>query len=230
MGRLIDQKARALGHTVVAVRERSSEALETWLRQHRAADVAIEFTTPEAAFHNVAGCLQAGIPVVCGTTGWYQRLQEAEALCRRVNGSMLVASNFSLGVNLLFETSRWLASRMASLNEYLVTLRECHHTGKKDMPSGTALTLAQDLAQVLNMQGWQLNTAQDPRAVPVFSSRVPGEVGFHEVIWTSENDRLTLQHKALSRDGFALGALRAAEYIAGRKGIFSMREVLGFSD
>lgn len=230
MGQLIDQKARALGHTVVGIIRRKAPALEDWLRLHQPADVAIEFTIPEAAFENVTTCLRAGIPVVSGTTGWHQRLPEAEALCRELGGALLVASNFSLGVNLLFELNRWLAQKMAPLKEYQVTVQECHHTAKKDMPSGTAITLAGDLAQALQFKGWQLNTVQNPQAVPIFSSRVPGEVGKHQIFWTSECDQLILEHKAFSRDGFALGALRAAEYIAGKQGVFTMRQVLGFAD
>lgn len=230
MGRLIHQKALAQGHTVVGIRQREDASLEDWLRHHLPADVAIEFTTPEAAFDNVTACLRAGIPVVSGTTGWHQRLPEAEALCRRVGGAMLVASNFSLGVNLLFELNRWLALKMAGLPEYRATVLESHHTGKKDMPSGTAITLAQDLADACRLKGWQLNSVTDPEAVPIFAARIPNEVGQHRILWISDCDQLILEHKAFSRDGFALGALRAAEYIAGKKGIFTMRQVLGLCD
>jgi 4-hydroxy-tetrahydrodipicolinate reductase len=230
MGQLIDQYARKLGHTVVGIRQREALPLDEWLRLQQPADVAIEFTTPEAAFDNITACIRAGIPVVSGTTGWHQRLPEAETLCRELDGTLLVASNFSLGVNLLFELNRWLSSKMATLKEYQVTVLESHHTAKKDMPSGTAITLASDLAQALQLNGWQLNTVQDPQAVPIFASRVPGEVGRHQILWTSGCDQIVLEHKAFSREGFALGALRAAEYIAGKKGVFTMRQVLGFSD
>ncbi|MCS6981183.1 MAG: 4-hydroxy-tetrahydrodipicolinate reductase [Flavobacteriales bacterium] len=227
MGQMVERVALRRGHLIAAIKDCAEPPLSVWLKDKPLPDVALEFTAPQAAFTNVVACLEAGIPVVCGTTGWYSQVQEAEQICRRLEGTLLVASNFSIGVNVLFEINRLLTSLMKKFPQYTPTLRETHHTAKKDMPSGTALSLAADIAEICGKKGYQLNQVSDPEKVPVFASRVPGEVGFHEVIWTSEMDQLIISHKAFSREAFAEGAVWAAEFIHGKKGLFTMRDVLG---
>lgn len=230
MGRMVERVALQRGHSIVAIKSDRSEPPDVWLQKFGPADVVIEFTSPDSAFDNIAACFRVGIPVVSGTTGWHKRLSEAEALCRAHQGTMIVSSNFSLGVHLFFELNRWLARRMIKFPEYRPVILESHHTGKKDMPSGTAVQLAQDLIQISGQKGWQLNSAEQEDLLSLFSSRVPGEVGRHQVVWTSPVDRLEIRHHAFSREGFALGAVMAAEFLAGRQGMYSMRDVLGFTE
>jgi 4-hydroxy-tetrahydrodipicolinate reductase len=195
----------------------------------RTADVAIEFTRPEAAFDNVMSCLRAGVPVVSGTTGWLDHLPEAQAFCQKQGGALLWASNFSIGVNLFFAVNRYVAALMDKRPEYAAALTETHHIHKLDAPSGTALTLALDLIeQTTRHTAWKL--APEPAGageLPVTALR-EGEVpGTHTVAWHSAADSITLTHTAHSRAGFASGALLAARWLAGRKGVFSMNDVLG---
>lgn len=226
MGRMVEQAALKRGHIIAGIKDRAEPPLSLWLKDKPLPDVAIEFTEPQAAYANVVACLEAGIPVVCGTTGWHSRFKEAEEICQRLKGTLLVASNFSIGVNVLFELNRYLARLMKKFPGYAPTLRESHHTAKKDMPSGTAISLATDIAEIHNKKGYQLHHAEDPTKIPVFASRVPGEVGYHEVIWTSEVDQLVISHKAFGREAFAEGAVTAAEFIYGKKGLLTMRDVL----
>lgn len=195
----------------------------------RRADVVIEFTRPEAAFGHVTACLEAGVPVVCGTTGWSDRLPEAEAFCRERRGALLWASNFSIGVNLFFALNRYLAALMDQRIEYGPELTEIHHIHKLDAPSGTALTLVKDIiTRIERKNGWALSPASPgPDEIPVQAIR-EGEVpGTHIVRWKSAVDEIRLEHTAHSRMGFATGAVLAARWLAGREGVFSMKDVLG---
>lgn len=228
MGKAIDQLAAARGLEVVwRIRRDDLPHLTTATIQE--AEVVIEFTRPEAAFQNVMRCLGAGVPVVCGTTGWQERLAEAEQYCREKEGAMLWASNFSVGVNLFFALNRYLSHLMANRPEYAAALTEIHHIHKLDAPSGTAITLANDaMAASGRYQRWQLAPADDQEQVlPITSVREAEVPGTHQMLWQSSIDDITIEHRAHSRTGFASGALLAAEWLKNRQGVFSMNDVLG---
>ena len=192
------------------------------------ADVAIEFTTPGTAYGNVVTCLECGVPVVCGTTAWLDKLPQIEALCKAKNGTFFYASNYSVGVNIFFEINRRLAELMNAFPEYDVTVEEVHHTQKKDSPSGTAVTLAEDIVTRLDRkQQWVGETTTDPASLEVLGIRRSVVPGIHTVTYESSVDTITMTHSAKSRQGFALGAVLAAEFIRDKKGIFSMRDLLG---
>lgn len=228
MGKAIDEIAASRSIEVVW-RIGSKELAALSPETIRQADVVIEFTRPEAAFQHVMLCLKAGVPVVCGTTGWQEQLPEAEEFCRQTNGSLLWASNFSVGVNLLFAVNHFLALLMANRPEYTVSLTETHHIHKLDAPSGTAITLANDvIAAGDRYQSWQLLPAKLlPEQLPITALR-QGEVpGTHQLVWQSDIDEISIEHKAHSRMGFASGALLAAEWLQNKRGVFRMKDVLG---
>jgi 4-hydroxy-tetrahydrodipicolinate reductase len=231
MGKAIEAMAGREGiHVVWSVGREAAAALT--VATLREADVVIEFTRPESAFANVTRCLEAGIPVVCGTTGWGSDLPAAESLCREKNGALLWASNFSVGVNLLFAVNRYLASLMQHRPEYRPDATEVHHIHKLDAPSGTAISLLQQvIAEHPQYQGWK--EAEDgppsPYEIPVRAVR-QGEVpGTHSIRWQSDVDEITIEHRAHNRQGFAHGALLAAQWIQGRQGVFTMNDVLGIN-
>lgn len=231
MGKAIEQiaAARHIGIAWRITRENRADVTPELLRQ---ADVAIEFTRPEAAYENVMTCLQAGVPVVCGTTGWLEQLADAEAWCIQNGGALLWASNFSVGVNLFFALNRYLARLMNQHPDYQPAITEIHHVHKLDAPSGTALTLTKDiLAQLDRKTGWTLHpTPPGMENIPVRAIR-EGEVpGTHTVQWTSRADEITLEHRAHSREGFASGAVLAAQWLAGKTGVFRMEDVLGLKE
>ncbi|MFN0215221.1 MAG: 4-hydroxy-tetrahydrodipicolinate reductase [Saprospiraceae bacterium] len=226
MGKAIEQIAENQGIEIVWCIRRDDKPSPALLRQ---ADVAIEFTRPEAAFDNVMLCLRTGLPVVSGTTGWFDRLAEAQKFCTENKGALLWASNFSVGVNLFFALNRRLAQFMSGHAEYAATITETHHIHKLDAPSGTALTLANELAaNSKRYSGWSLNPAVPaPGDIPIIAHR-EGEVpGTHLVRWQSVVDEISLEHKAHSRAGFAAGAVLAAQWIVGKQGVFEMGDVLG---
>jgi 4-hydroxy-tetrahydrodipicolinate reductase len=198
------------------------------------ADVVIEFSRPEAAWSHVKACLDAGVPVVCGTTGWNQDLPAAEKYCLEKQGAFLWASNFSIGVNLFFALNRYLSKLMDNQPQYHPVLTEIHHIHKLDAPSGTAITLAQGLVQqATRMLDFQLSTPENnlPEAtLPIVAIR-EGEVpGTHRVQWQSNVDDITIEHRAHSRQGFAWGALTAARWLANKKGVYTMSDVLQITD
>lgn len=225
MGRLIEKTATERGHEIVARIDEHTGSADLC-----GADVAIDFSTPKAAPGNILNCLQAGIPVVCGTTGWGDRFPEIRTEVEKQNGALLHSSNFSLGVNLFFELNKCLSRLMEPFPQYRAAETEVHHIHKLDAPSGTAITLAEGIAEENSRyDGWQLE--EDGKDVPenIIGIRAvrEGEVpGIHTVTYTSEVDSIEIRHEAFSREGFALGAVIAAEWIMGRKGIFSMRDVL----
>jgi len=226
MGKAIEQIAEKQGIEIVWRIRRDDQPTPEMLRQ---ADVAIEFTRPEAAFDNVMLCLQAGLPVVSGTTGWLDRLPDAQKFCLENGGAMLWASNFSVGVNLFFALNRRLAQLMAARPEYAAALTETHHIHTLDAPSGTALTLANELIQNTGRYtGWSLlPEAPEPGEIPITAIR-EGEVpGTHLVRWQSPVDEISIEHKAHSRVGFAAGAVLAAQWMVGKQGVFEMGDVLG---
>ena len=220
MGKMIDRLAPGRGHQVVARIDGPRD--DTPFSDM---DVAIDFSQPEAAVDNIRQCLENGVPVVSGTTGWLAEYEKVSELCRQMGGGFLYASNFSLGVNLFFELNRYLARLMSGVAGYSVRVEEIHHTGKKDAPSGTAISLAEGIMKEGGYQGWTLDGTEAGK-VPIWAER-KGEVpGTHRVAYASGVDRIEISHTAHNREGFAQGALLAAEWLVGKKGVYSMRDVL----
>jgi len=228
MGQAIERAATKRGHNIV-LRITSANKQDMDAQHLRPVDVAIEFTNPEAAKENVLRCLSFGTNVVCGTTGWNKQLHEAHSAAKLHNAAFLHASNFSLGVNIFFEVNKLLAALMKGRADYSITVEETHHTQKKDIPSGTAITIAEQIIQTTGgKKRWALNDGNDPEeVVPIFAHRVENVPGTHKVSYDSAIDTIDIIHTAHNRDGFALGAVLAAEFIAGKQGIFSMKDVLG---
>jgi 4-hydroxy-tetrahydrodipicolinate reductase len=228
MGHTIEQIATERGHQVVLRISSANRDTEFTAEKLKQADVAIEFTKPEAARDNVLRCLQSGLSVVCGTTGWNEDLPLAHKACTENNTAFLHASNFSIGVNIFFELNKRLAKLMNAQPAYKVSIEEIHHTAKLDAPSGTAISLAEQVVdQLERTKGWQLAPASDPEALPITALREDAVPGTHRVSYSSEIDDIEIIHTAHSRQGFALGAVLAAEFLAGKKGVFSMQDVLG---
>ena len=226
MGHTIEQIAVSRGHHIV-LRITSANKDEMDEGHLQKADVAIEFTRPDSAKENVLKCLSAGLSVVSGTTGWNEYLQEARDKATECGAAFLHASNFSIGVNIFFEVNKLLASLMSGLPEYKITVEETHHTQKKDAPSGTAITIAEQVLQNVKRLGhWTLGSTEDSTALPVIAHRIENVPGTHSVLYSSPIDDIEIIHTAHNRDGFALGAVLAAEYIAGKKGTFLMKDVL----
>ena len=226
MGQAIDAIATAKGHEIVLRVDINSQHLLA--KEHlEQADVAIEFTTPDTAYNNVLKCFEANVPVVCGTTGWLDKLPEIKAICAEKQQAFLHATNFSIGVNIFFEVNKKLAELMASQPQYNVWMEEIHHTHKKDAPSGTALTLAEQLmAAVTRKTAWVNGDSDQPGTLSIISKRIDPAPGTHTINYTSDIDDITITHTAHSREGFAAGAVVAAEWLKGKTGVFSMRDVL----
>jgi 4-hydroxy-tetrahydrodipicolinate reductase len=230
MGQAIEDIALRRGHTITC--KISSRNLQDFNpRVLQWSDVAIEFSTPEAAFDNIAQCLKAGIAVISGTTGWLNRKGELDDLCRQKNGTFLHASNFSIGVNIFFEINKRLADLMNKYEVYDVDIKEIHHTAKMDKPSGTAITLAKDIIERLERKKvWTISPQEEKnsRNLYIASERKDPAPGTHMVRYSSDIDDIDIAHTAHSRTGFAKGAILAAEWIQGKKGIFEMKDVLEF--
>lgn len=195
------------------------------------ADVAIEFTEPEAAYKNIQLCFEAKIPVVIGTTAWMDKVPEIQEQCLKHGNTCMVSSNYSIGVNLFFSLSRNLGLMMKNFPEYHASIREIHHIEKKDAPSGTAVTLANDLVSILEKNQWKLkdkNQPMDSDELSIESIREPNVPGTHSVIYSSMIDEIEIIHTAKSRAGFALGAIKAAEFIHNKKGFFTMHDLFNF--
>ncbi|MGI4762595.1 MAG: 4-hydroxy-tetrahydrodipicolinate reductase [Janthinobacterium lividum] len=228
MGQTLAALAPAHGHEVVGIVDQhaSTQRIEDFTPA--TADVAIEFTHPESAFGNVVACLRQALPVVCGSTGWLHHFDEASALCQELNGSLFYASNFSVGVNLFFHFNEYIAAKMHQLAAgYDVQVTEIHHVHKVDQPSGTALTAAQGILKHFpEKTTWRNAPAQNPSELAVLSERRGEVVGTHEVRYLSAADTLELRHEAHSREGFAAGALLAAGWLPGRRGVFGMNDLL----
>lgn len=229
MGHAIEQAALRRGHEVVLRIDHGNAGTPP-----TGADAAIEFSRPETALGNMRLCVDHGVPVVVGTTGWYHRMDEAEELVRHGGGSLIWASNFSIGVQLFFRLNRYLAALMEGRPGYAAAIEETHHVHKLDAPSGTAISLAQGIAAANGRySGWEMadggngDKGNGPRPVPIVSHR-EGEVpGTHVVTWSGGEDKITLAHEAFGRQGFAVGAVIAAEWLRGRKGFFTMDDLLG---
>lgn len=222
MGKTIEQIALQRGHEIVLKIDENSLYYDITI-----ADVAIDFSIPEAAFKNISTCLNNHVPVISGTTGWLAKLPEAEALCKEKNGAFISASNFSLGVNIFFELNAHLAKMMRNLEQYTISIEEIHHTKKLDAPSGTAITLAEGIIENTNKESWALNVTNKETEIPIIAKRIDDVPGTHTVEYKSAVDTIEIKHTAHSRDGFALGAIIAAEWLVGKTGIFTMKDVLG---
>jgi 4-hydroxy-tetrahydrodipicolinate reductase len=227
MGKAIEEIALQQGHEVVLKIDVSNQEEFTAENVARA-DVAIEFTGPHTAFDNITKLLQFGIPVVSGSTGWLDRLDEARKICNENQGTLLYASNFSIGVNLFFELNRKLAALMHPYPDYKVSLEEIHHTAKLDAPSGTAITLAEQVMEVYTeKKKWVNDVTPAEDELLIESKRIDPAPGTHSIYYRSEIDDVTITHTAHSRKGFAAGAVLGAAYIRDKKGIFTMKDVLG---
>jgi 4-hydroxy-tetrahydrodipicolinate reductase len=224
MGKTIERLATQKGHRIVY--KSSGTSTEGNLAD---AEVALEFSIPETAVANITLCLENNIPVVSGTTGWLDHYSEVLKICESRNGSFVYASNFSIGVNLFFSLNEYMAQMMKPWKEYNVAIEEIHHTQKKDAPSGTAITIAEGILKHSEKERWKLDSA-DNNDLNISAKRVDDVKGTHIVNYFSEIDTLTIKHMAHSRDGFALGAILAAEWLIGKKGVFTMKDVLKIGD
>ena len=223
MGKVIERIALERGHDIVLKKDHDN-TFEGLLNT----DVAIDFSVPDSAVGNISECLNNGIPVISGTTGWLADYPKMAQLCEEKNGSFIYASNFSLGVNVFFELNEYLAKMMANLKQYNVSMEEIHHTQKLDKPSGTAISLANAIINHTDKNNWAI---ENPKADDVFIDvqRIENVPGTHSVLYTSEVDFIEIKHVAHNREGFALGAVVASEWILGKKGVFSMKDVLNLN-
>lgn len=226
MGHMIEEIALHRGHEVVL--KINIDNTDHFTQENiTGADVAIEFTAPESAFDNVKKCISFGVPVVSGSTGWNENIPVAKEYCLEKGSAFLHASNFSIGVNIFLQVNKLLAKLMASQPDYEVSLKEIHHTQKKDAPSGTAVTLAEQVMENIGRKKtWVNDETTNPEELIILSERIDPAPGTHHVRYTSEVDDIEIIHTAHSRKGFALGAVLAAEFLAGKKGVFSMDDVL----
>lgn len=220
MGKSIEAIALKRGHSIVLKVNNDTDKLD-----FSNTDVAIDFSLPSTAVQNIKAALSADVPVISGTTGWLDSYDDIKAFCKAQNGSFIYASNFSLGVNLFFELNRKLSELMKDFKDYNVAIEEIHHTKKLDAPSGTAISLAQDIIKTTEYSNWTLGEAQSD-SVPINAKRIEDVPGTHEVSYNSEIDTISIKHIAHNRKGFALGAVVAAEWIKDKKGIYSMKDVL----
>ena len=227
MGMAIEEIAVKKGHEIV-LKITIDNTEDMTMANLQKADVAIEFTGPESAFNNVKMCIEAGVPVVSGSTGWLSKWDEVKNLCLEKNGSLIYASNYSIGVNLFFEVNRYLAKLMSAYTDYDVKLEEIHHTQKKDAPSGTAITLAEQVLQnIATKKQWVNHVSDKEYELEIISERVDPAPGTHKIKYTSAIDDIEIIHTAHNRIGFAGGALKAAEFLNDKKGIYTMKDVLG---
>ena len=209
------------------INSRNMEELTIDNLQKNKIDVAIEFTQPEAAVLNIEKCLYAGVPVVCGTTAWLKHLSQVAKLCEEKKGALFYASNFSIGVNIFFEINRRLAKLMNGRNDYHIQIDEIHHTQKLDAPSGTAITLAEAIVEENKSKTDWINTRSlNPEDLEIVSHRREDVKGTHLITYHSPIDTLEIKHTAHSREGFAQGAILAAEWLYGKQGIFTMKDML----
>ena len=220
MGKVIERIALERGHEIVLKKDH-----DTPFDGLKNADVAIDFSVPNSAVANISECLNNGIPVISGTTGWLTNYPKMVQLCEEKNGSFIYGSNFSLGVNVFFELNEYLAKMMANLKQYNVSMEEIHHTQKLDAPSGTAITLAEGIIKNTNYANWTLETPIS-NEIHIDAKRIENVPGTHSIFYDSEVDQIEIKHTAHSREGFALGAVIAAEWIVGKKGVFTMKDVL----
>jgi 4-hydroxy-tetrahydrodipicolinate reductase len=228
MGKEIESIALQRGHQITLIIDINNQS-DLNPESLKKADVAIDFTTPQTAVPNILHCFQAGIPVVCGTTGWHEQIGIIEKACKELNGAFFYTSNFSLGVNVLFHLNKVLAGLLKNNDQYNVSIEEIHHTTKLDKPSGTAISLAKDILSIYpRKKNWELDRESSPESLRIDALRQENVPGTHTVKWESDIDIIQLHHSAKNRKGLALGAVLAAEFLPGKKGIFTMKELLGF--
>ena len=225
MGREIEKILLQRGHEVALIIDQDNTA-DLNAENLKAIDVAIEFTTPSTAYNNIRTCLECGTAIVSGTTGWTDRLKELQELCKEKGGAMFYASNYSIGVNLMFRLNRELARMMNAFNGYNVAMTETHHTEKKDSPSGTAVTLAEDIIARLDRKtGWVNEPTDEENLIGIESFRIGMTPGDHTVTYTSEDDTLEIRHSIKNRRTLAQGAVVAAEFLCGKHGVFTMEDL-----
>lgn len=220
MGKEIEKIALQRGHEIV-IKASGEEPYDI-----SSADIAIDFSIPSAAFENITNCFNNAVPVISGTTGWLDKYDDAIALCKEKNGAFIYASNFSLGVNIFFELNQQLAKMMDALQDYQVSIEEIHHTKKLDAPSGTAITLAEGIIEGSAKSTWSLDGESTQENIPITAVRTPDVPGTHTITYQSDVDTIDIKHTAHNRQGFALGAVVAAEWLLGKKGIYTMKDVL----
>lgn len=226
MGKTIEKLAIEEGHEIV-LKINQNTISELNVENLRKADVAFEFSTPQTVVQNILLCFDAGTPVVVGTTAWYDHKHTIEETCNITGGTMLAASNFSLGVNIFSAINKKLADIMSHHRQYKVSIEEIHHTAKLDAPSGTAITLAEEIIQHHTAyKNWENNVSTNDNVISIESVREPDVPGTHVIKYVSAQDSIELKHTAINRDGFASGAILAAQWIIGKKGIYTMKDVL----
>ncbi|MFD1316652.1 4-hydroxy-tetrahydrodipicolinate reductase [Namhaeicola litoreus] len=220
MGKVIERIALERGHEIVLKIDKDDRDYDI-----KGADVAIDFSVPSAAYSNLKKCIENGVPVVCGTTGWLDKYDDIVRFCQEKNGGLIYASNFSIGVNLFFKLNEYLAKLMNGIQGYDVYMEEIHHTQKLDAPSGTAITLAEQIIKNSNKTGWNIEVPVEEE-IYIDVKRENEVPGTHTVTYKSNEDIISIQHKAQSREGFALGAVLSAEWLKGKKGVYSIQDVL----
>jgi 4-hydroxy-tetrahydrodipicolinate reductase len=221
MGKAIEKIALQKGHKILLKTNSNTKNFNL-----NDIDVAIDFSIPEMAYNNIYNSLNQGVPIVSGTTGWLKKYDDIVDFCKEKNGSFIYASNFSLGVNLFFELNNKLCNLMKNHVDYKVSIKEIHHAQKKDAPSGTAITLAKPILENFNKDKWVLGVTNNKNELPIQAKRIEDIHGTHIVKYESKIDTIEIKHTTKSRDGFALGAIIAAEWLVDKKGIFSMKDVL----
>lgn len=224
MGKAIESIAKSRGHEIVSIidKDNPKDSLN-------GAEVAINFSVPSAAVANITHALNEGAAVVCGTTGWLESQADIESLCATKKGAFLYASNFSLGVNIFFALNEKLAQMMGQHKQYDASITEIHHTQKLDAPSGTAITLAEGILPHIDKNSWALERQAKGMDLPIKAERLPDVPGTHTVDYNSEIDKISIKHVSHNRDGFALGAIVASEWVIGKSGIFTMKDVLNIT-
>lgn len=225
MGKLLEQKAIERNHVISNILDN-----EDWNPQDLVdCDVAIDFSTPHSVVHNIRKSFEMGIPIIVGTTGWNHHLKKVKDWCKEYNGTILPASNFSLGVNIFFEINKHLSNLMNNYPSYNTHIEETHHTEKLDSPSGTAITTAEIIISELDKyNNWDNSNSKDANIIPIIAKRESDVSGIHEVVYENSIDEIKVSHKAKNREGFAIGALIAAEFLFGKKGFYTMKDVLKF--
>jgi 4-hydroxy-tetrahydrodipicolinate reductase len=228
MGQEVEKAALARNHEISMVIDISNTG-DLNEKNLAKADMAIDFSTPDSAYGNIITCFQAGTPIVCGTTGWLAKFDEIIKLCKEKGQSFFYASNFSLGVNILYSLNRYLARIMNKFDDYNCSIEEIHHIHKLDAPSGTAITLARDLIELIDRKmQWELNQASGPSSLKISAIRENEIPGTHTITYDSAVDTIAIRHAAKNRKGLAMGAVLAAEFLLGKKGFFTMSDMLGF--
>lgn len=226
MGHEIEKIAISRAHNISLIIDVNNQE-EFKKENFKDIDVAIEFTAPDTAYSNICRCLEIGVPVVCGTTAWLDNYNDVVALCKKQNGSFFYSSNYSIGVNIFFKINKMLAELMNSYKNYDVTIEEVHHTQKKDSPSGTAVTLAEGILESIDRKtSWVDHTTIEPSELEILGIRRSVVPGTHTITWESEVDMIEIKHCAKSRQGLALGAIVAAEFLCGKKGIYTMDDIM----